>query len=66
VVGVEMGDDDRLDVDVVDVLAHLPEDAVAAVQQEARPALLDQVAAAGTAGVLPGRRLAEHRDSQVE
>ena len=48
----------------VDPLAELPEHPVAAVEQHVRVAVLDQVAAAGAAGVLPGRRLPEHRDSQ--
>ncbi len=65
-VGVEVGDHDRLDVAVVAAGAELPEDAVAAVEQEctgARPiAGLDEVAAAGAPRVGPGRRLAEHRE----
>ena len=64
VIGVEVGEDHRVDLGVVDPLAELPEDAVAAVEQDLRLVGLDQVAAAGAAGVLPGRRLAEHGDFQ--
>ena len=56
---------DRVEVDVVDPLAQLAEDAVAAVEQDVGLARLDQIAAAGAPGVLPRRRLAEHRDSQA-
>ena len=64
VVGVEVRDRDRVDLHVVDPLAQLAEHAVAAVEQQPRAALLDQVAAASAAGVLPGRRLPQHGDSQ--
>ena len=51
---------------VVGVLAELAEHPVAAVEQDLRPVGLDQIAAAGPSGVLPGRRLAEDGDSQGE
>ena len=66
VVGVQVRDDDRVDVDVVAEAAQLGEHAVAAVEQQRRVALLDEVAAAGAVGVLPGRRLAQDRDPQPE
>ena len=47
---------------VVRVAAQLAEHAVAAVEQEADARLLDQVAGARAVGVLPRRRLPEHRD----
>jgi hypothetical protein len=62
VVGVEMGEDHRIDVDVVDPLPQLPEDAVAAIDQDRRVVLLHEIARAGASGVLPGGRLAEHGD----
>ncbi len=65
VVGVQVGDDHRVHGDVVAVAAQLAEDAAAAVQQDAGPGLLDEISTAGTAGVLPRRRLAEHRDAQA-
>ena len=65
VVGVQVRDDDRVDVDVVDEAPQLGEDAVAAVEQQVEAVLLDEVAAAGTIRVLPGRRLAEHGDAHV-
>jgi hypothetical protein len=60
VVRVHVGDADRVDVDVVVVLAQLRERAVAAIDDERRLALGDQVAAAGASGILPSRGLAEH------
>jgi len=53
VVGVEVGEEDRVDLGVVGVLAELAEDAVPAVEQDLRLVRLDQIAAAGLAGVLP-------------
>ena len=53
-VGVQMADDDRVDVDVVDVAAQLGEHARAAVEQHGLPAALDEIARAGAVGVLPG------------
>ena len=64
VVGVQVREDDRVEVDVVEVQPQLREDAVAAVEQHVDRIRLDQVAAAGSPGVLPGRRLAEDRHSQ--
>jgi hypothetical protein len=64
VVGVQVRDDDRIDVGVVAEAPQLGEDAVAAVEEQARPVLLDEVPAAGADGVLPGRRLAQDRDVQ--
>jgi hypothetical protein len=64
VVGVEVGDDHRIDLGVVDPLAELAEDSVAAVEQHLRLVGLDQIAAASSAGVLPGRRFAQHGDLQ--
>jgi hypothetical protein len=61
-VRVHVGDDHRVDVRVVDLLTQLGEDPVAAVEEDVRLTLAEQVAAAGAAGVLPGRRLTEHRD----
>jgi hypothetical protein len=61
---VEVGEDHGVELDVVESLAQLPEDAVPAVQQDVRLPSLDQIAAAGPPGVLPRGRLAEHRDSQ--
>ena len=65
VVGVQVRDHDRVDVDVVDEAPQLGEHAVAAVEQQVEAVLLDQVAAAGPVRVLPGRRLAEHGDAHV-
>jgi len=59
VVRVQVRDHDRVEVDVVDVLAQLREYAVAAIDEDAGAFLLDQVARTGAAGILPGRRLAE-------
>ena len=53
-----------VDVDVVEALAELREDAVSAVHEQPRVALLDEVPAARAARVLPRRRLAEHGDPQ--
>jgi hypothetical protein len=63
VVGVQVGDDHRVDVDVVTKSPQLGEHAVAAVDQQARVALLDEVAAARAVGVLPGRRLTQDGDA---
>ena len=54
VVGVQVGDHDGVHVHVVDPLAQLGEDPVAAVHQDGGVVLFDQVARAGAAGVLPG------------
>ena len=62
VIGVEVRDEDRVDVDVVDVLAELREDAVAAIEQELGLAVGDQVPAACAPGVLPRRGLPQHGD----
>ena len=61
---MKMGDEHRVDLGVVDLLPELAEDPVPAVEQDLRPLRLDQISAAGPPGVLPGRRLAEHGDSQ--
>jgi hypothetical protein len=53
VVGVQVRDDDRVDVDVVDEAPQLGEDAVAAVHQQAESLFLDQVTGAGAVDVLP-------------
>jgi hypothetical protein len=53
VVRVQVGDDDRVDLRVVAEPPQLGEDAVAAVDQDGRPVLLDEVAGAGAVGVLP-------------
>ena len=55
VVGVEVGDRNGVDVDVVAVLPQLREDPVAAIEQQGVVALLDQVAAACAPRILPGR-----------
>src|SRR5438105_8005207 len=60
VVRVQMADQDGVDVDVVTYAAQLREDAVATVEQKREVALLDEVAAAGAAGIAPGRGLSEH------
>ena len=65
VVRVQMRDHDRVDLGVVAEAAQLGEHAVAAVEQDRGPVLFDQVAAAGSVRVLPGRRLAEHRQPQL-
>src|SRR4051794_2500059 len=57
VVGVEMADDDCVDLRVVTEAAQLREDAVPAVEHDRGVALLDHVARAGSPSVLPGRRL---------
>ena len=61
VVGVQVRDHHGVHVHVVHPLPQLSEDPVAAVDQHGDPGLLDQVAGTGTAGVLPGRRLAQDR-----
>ena len=43
----------RRDIDELDLRTQLAEDAVAAVEQHGRVAILDEVAAARTVGVLP-------------
>jgi hypothetical protein len=65
VIGVEVGDDHAVHLGVVDPLAELAEDAVAAVEQDLGAIRLDQVAAASPSRVLPGGRLAEHGDLQL-
>src|SRR6185503_9664142 len=62
-IGVQVGDDDRVDARVVAVAPKLREDAVPAVEQHGRPVFLDQVAAARAVRVLPGGRFAQHRKS---
>src|SRR5947209_15638591 len=62
VIGVQVGDQDRVDVDVVTDQAKLGEYPVTAVEQQPVARLLDQVAAACPAGVLPRRRLAQNGD----
>ena len=64
VVGVQVADHHGVDARVVAEAPQLGEDAVAAVQQQARVALLDEVAAAGPVGVLPGGGFAQNRDAQ--
>jgi len=66
VIGVHVRDHHRIDVAVVAKAAQLGEDAVAAVHQQRDAVLLDQVAAAGTVGVLPGRTLSKHCDAHRE
>ncbi len=53
VIGVQVRDDDRVDVHVVDEPAQLREDAVAAVEQQAEALFLDQISGAGAVDVLP-------------
>jgi len=55
VIGVQVADDDGVDRRVVDLGAQLREDAVAAIEQQTGVVLLDEIAGAGTARVLPGR-----------
>lgn len=62
---MQVGDQDRVDLGVVQVLAELSEHAVAAVEQHVGLARLDQEAAAGAPGVLPGGRLAQDCESQL-
>jgi hypothetical protein len=61
VVRVEVRDHDGVHVHVVDPLAQLAEHAVAAIDHDSRAVLLEEIARAGAAGVLPGGRLAEDR-----
>ena len=62
---MQVGDDDRVDVDVVaDARAACENTPLPQSSSSGGPVLLDEVAAAGAAGVLPGRRLAQHRDAQ--
>jgi hypothetical protein len=63
VIGVQVRDHHGVDVHVVDDRAQLAEDARPAVEQEPHAVMLDQIAAAGAARVLPRRRLAEHGQS---
>ena len=65
VVGVHMRDHHRVDLGVVDVFAQLPEHPATAVEEDRRLLLGDQIPAAGSARVLPCRRLAEHRDPHL-
>jgi hypothetical protein len=55
VIGVEVGDDHRVHLGVVEPLTQLAEHPVPAVEQDPGLPLLDQIAAASSAGVLPGR-----------
>ena len=59
VIRMQVGDQHRVDVDVIAMLAQLAEDAVAAVEQQDSLVIVDQVAATGPAGVLPRRQLAQ-------
>src|SRR5205085_3286009 len=52
VIGVQVTQEDRIDIDVVDVTTKLGEHPVAAVEHERVAVLLDQVAAAGAVGIL--------------
>ena len=63
VVGVQVREHDGVDVHVVHPPAELAERAVAAVQQQRRGALLDQIRAAGAPRVLPRGRLAQDGDA---
>jgi hypothetical protein len=62
VIGMQVADQDRVDVDVVAMAAQLGEDTVAAVKEQREVALLDQISAACPGGVLPGWLLAQHRN----
>ena len=62
VVRVQMRDHDGVHVHVVHLLAELREHAVAAVEQHARAVVFHQIARACPSRVLPGRRLAQHRE----
>ena len=57
VVRVQVRDHDRVDLRVVAEAAQLREHAVAAIEQDRGAVLFEQVPAAGTVRVLPGRRL---------
>ena len=54
-VGVEVRDHDRIDIDVVEVHAQLAEYAIAAVDEQVGVAFGHQIAAAGTVDILPRR-----------
>ena len=54
VIGVQVGDQHRIDIDVVAVPAQLGEHSVAAVEQQREATLLNQVSAACPGRVLPG------------
>ena len=62
VVAVEVADNDRVDLGVVDPLAQLAENAAAAIDEELRTGRFDEVAAAGSTSVWPRRRLAKNCD----
>jgi hypothetical protein len=53
VIRVQVRDDDRIDVDVIDDGSQLREHAVAAIEQQRGVVLLDQVPATSPSGVLP-------------
>ena len=53
VVGVEMADQNGVDVDVITEATQLGKNPVAAVEQQRELPMLDQVPAAGTVDVLP-------------
>ena len=59
---MQVGDEHRVELRVVAKQAELREHAVAAIEQQRGGAVLDQVPAAGPSGVLPRRRLPQHRD----
>jgi hypothetical protein len=65
VVGVQVTDQHRVDVDVVAVATELGEHTVAAVEQEREIVLLDQVSAARPARILPRGGLAQHGDTHA-
>jgi hypothetical protein len=50
---------------VVDRRAQFGEDAAAAVEQQPRAVLLDEIAGAGAVGVLPAGRLPEDREAHA-
>src|SRR5829696_2105866 len=60
VIRVQVGDEDAVDLGVVDALPELAEDAVPAIEQDLRRVRLEEVSTASPPGVLPGRTLAEH------
>ena len=59
---MEMGEQNRVDVDVVAVLAELREHAIAAIQEQGVAVVLDEVAAASASDVRPSRRFSKHGD----
>ena len=63
VISVQVRDQHRVELGVVEVLTELREDAVAAVKQQPSPPVLDQVSAARSPGILPGGRFAEDSDA---